>query len=349
MLTTRLHVRPEEELSWSLAVETELTVRELEQVIQRSAGFFRYHVGGRSHSVEPRKTVTAGYLCRSWCELRVTYRASGDSYIDWSSVSETPTIGWISDLEGPGSGSDGGSTVIAQCASCRLVIKAPWKRQRNRQVVELLCTRDRDCTTKTLSISTPWTRFVLFCSNHGHDQGLPPNVWRVAKLWRIHQEAGKVNMSLRAMGLFILGEIKKCAEVVYKDKQTKAQTNHCLNEMGQWDYLYRDPSEKKHKRNSDIPTIGREKVMEMLTLLGLEELLPSPNVVHRLHSLRPLTECSETMEKGLRASEAQEAYTILRQLSQLAITQPASLNLRPDKLQRSALANHIQQQIAKLS
>ena len=80
-----------------------------------------------------------------------------------------------------------------------------------------------------------------------------------------------------------------------------------------------------------------------------------PNVVHRLHSLRPLTETSEAtviafvMDIGFRAVEAQEAYSLMKSLSQCAITQLASFNVRPDKLQRSALANHIQQQIAKLS
>ena len=39
----------------------------------------------------------------------------------------------------------------------------------------------------------------------------------------------------------------------------------------------------------------------------------------------------------------------MRTLSQCAITQLASFSVRPDKLQRSALANDIQQQIAKLS
>ena len=78
-------------------------------------------------------------------------------------------------------------------------------------------------------------------------------------------------------------------------------------------------------------------------------------MLHRFHSLRPLTETSDTpviafiMDIGLRMEAAQEAYTILRSLSQLSVTQTVSMNMRPDKLQRSTLANHIQLQIAKLS
>ena len=54
------------------------------------------------------------------------------------------------------------------------------------------------------------------------------------------------------------------------------------------------------------------------------------------------------MDVGLRAAE-QEAYTLLRALCQLSVTQTMSFNVRPDKLQRSALANYMQQQIGSVS
>ena len=55
------------------------------------------------------------------------------------------------------------------------------------------------------------------------------------------------------------------------------------------------------------------------------------------------------LDIGLHAAEAHKPYTLLKSFNQCAITQLASFNVCPDKLQRSALANHIQQQIAKLS
>ena len=105
--------------------------------------------------------------------------------------------------------------------------------------------------------------------------------------------------------------------------------------------------------NADAEPVERAQVIKNID--RLLQLLPRNNVLHRFHSLRPLTETSDApviafiMDVGLRAESAQEAYTLLRTLCQLSVTQTVSMNLRPDKLQRSSLANHIQAQLAKLS
>ena len=120
-----------------------------------------------------------------------------------------------------------------------------------------------------------------------------------------------------------------------------------------WKYLTWNAQTKKHMVNTEVDPMSHDKVMEAIE--RLLELLPTGNVVHRLHSLRPLTETCEApvvafvLDIGLRAPEAQEAYVLVKSLCQLAVTQTASLNIRPDRLQRSALANHVQLQIAKLS
>ena len=58
-----------------------------------------------------------------------------------------------------------------------------------RQVISALCKlclRHEDA----LNLHSLDTRLVLFCSNH--EQGLPSQLWKVAKQWKTHKEAGKV-------------------------------------------------------------------------------------------------------------------------------------------------------------
>ena len=121
----------------------------------------------------------------------------------------------------------------------------------------------------------------------------------------------------------------------------------------QWSYLLWDAQAKKHMFNADAEPMEHAQVIKNID--RLHRLLPQDNVLHRFHSLRPLTEASDApviafiMDVGLRAEAAQEAYTLLRTMCQLSVAQTVSMNLRPDKLQRSTLANHIQAQLAKLS
>ena len=79
-----------------------------------------------------------------------------------------------------------------------------------RQVISALCKlclRHEDA----LNLHSLDTRLVLFCSNH--EQGLPSQLWKVAKQWKTHKEAGKVNMSLQVtMAMYILGQIKQRAD-----------------------------------------------------------------------------------------------------------------------------------------
>ena len=48
-------------------------------------------------------------------------------------------------------------------------------------------------STDALNLHSLDTRLILFCSNHA--QGIPTQLWRVAKQRKTHKEAGKVNMS----------------------------------------------------------------------------------------------------------------------------------------------------------
>ena len=157
------------------------------------------------------------------------------------------------------------------------------------------------------------------------------------------------------MAMYILSQIKQRAEALHLRAQTEElqEPESLWMTKNQWSYLSWDAQAKKHIYNADAEPMEHEQVIK--TIDCLHQLLPLGNVLHRFHSLRPLTETSEApviafiMDVGLRAEAAQEAYTLLRSLSQLSVTQTVSMNLRPDKLQRSALANHIQTQIAKLS
>ena len=84
--------------------------------------------------------------------------------------------------------------------------------------------------------------------------------------------------------------------------------------------------------NADAEPVERAQVIKNID--RLLQLLPRNNVLHRFHSLRPLTETSDApviafiMDVGLRAESAQEAYTLLRTLCQLSVTQTVSMNLR---------------------
>ena len=223
-----------------------------------------------------------------------------------------------------------------------------------RQVVTALC---RLCLRHEDSINIPNldTRLVLFCANY--EDGLPSQLWRVAKRWKLNREANKVTMSLRVtMGMYILGQVKQGAKALYEKAQTSSlepQQSIWFSQDRVWNYLTWNAQTKKHTVNTEVDPMSHDKVMEAIE--RLLELLPTGNVVHRLHSLRPFTETCEApvvafvLDIGLRAPEAQEAYVLVKSLCQLAVTQTASLNIRPDRLQRSALANHVQLQIAKLS
>ena len=222
-----------------------------------------------------------------------------------------------------------------------------------RQVIAALCKlclRHEDA----LNLHSLDTRLVLFCSNH--EQGLPSQLWKVAKQWKTHKEAGKVHMSLRVtMAMYILGQIRQRAEALHLRAQTEdlEEPESTWLTKNQWSYLLWDAQAKKHMFNADAEPVEHAQVIKNID--RLLQLLPRDNVLHRFHSLRPLTETSDApviafiMDVGLRAESAQEAYTLLRTLCQLSVTQTVSMNLRPDKLQRSSLANHIQAQLAKLS
>ncbi|CAE7255404.1 Eci1 [Symbiodinium sp. CCMP2592] len=211
------------------------------------------------------------------------------------------------------------------------------------QVVASLCRlilRHEDA----LALQALDTRFVIFCSNH--DQALPSKLWKLAKVWREKKEKQLVNMSLRVtIGLFMIGEVIRKAEEGMANSREEMVQSLWITEEGSWNYLLWDSESKSHKVDASKDPIAHSLILK--DLRRLEELLPAPNVLHRLHSLRPLTETSEApviafvLDIGLRAAEAQEAYTLLRSLSQCAITQVTSFNIRPDKLQRSALANHV--------
>ena len=61
-----------------------------------------------------------------------------------------------------------------------------------------------------------------------------------------------------------------------------------MNEQDCWKYLLWDAETKQCKANKEIPPLSHSRAMEHIK--RLQELFPQPNVVHRLHSLRPLTE-----------------------------------------------------------
>ena len=89
-----------------------------------------------------------------------------------------------------------------------------------RQVVSdlcKLCLRHEDA----LNLHSLDTRLILFCSNH--EQGLPSQLWKVAKHWKTHKEAGKVSMSLRVtMAMHILSQIKQQACIfVHRQKSSR--------------------------------------------------------------------------------------------------------------------------------
>ena len=92
----------------------------------------------------------------------------------------------------------------------------------------------------------------------------------------------------------------------------------------QWSYLLWDAQAKKHMFNADAEPMEHAQVIKNID--RLHRLLPQDNVLHRFHSLRPLTEASDApviafiMDVGLRAEAAQEAYTLLRTVCQLSVT-----------------------------
>ena len=134
------------------------------------------------------------------------------------------------------------------------------------------------------------TRFVIFCSNH--EQGLPGKLWKVAKIWRDKKEKQQVTMSLRVtMGMYIVGEVIKRAEECLANSKEEMIQNLWLTEQESWNYLLWDSNAKTHKIDASKDPLPHRQALQ--DLHRLEELLPLPNVVHRLHSLRPLTETSE--------------------------------------------------------
>ncbi|CAE7564681.1 Pol [Symbiodinium sp. CCMP2592] len=212
------------------------------------------------------------------------------------------------------------------------------------QVVASLCRlilRHEDA----LALQALDTRFVLFCSNH--DQALPSKLWKLTSQSLARKEGEAAGQHVIEGDYGTLHDRGGDPESGRRNGQVPGgDGSESLDHRGrQLELSAWDSESKSHKVDASKDPIAHSLILK--DLRRLEELLPTPNVLHRLHSLRPLTETSEApviafvMDIGLRAAEAQEAYTILKSLSQCAITQVASFNIRPDKLQRSALANHV--------
>ena len=136
-------------------------------------------------------------------------------------------------------------------------------------------------STLGLNLHSLDTRFVLFCSNH--PQGLTAQLWKVAKQWKTHREAGKVHMSLRVtVAMFILGQIKQQAEALRLKAQSEELVDSEALWLKAWSYLSWDTQSKQNVRNEEATPVDHGTML--LQLNRLLTLIPQDNVLHRFHS-----------------------------------------------------------------
>ena len=102
---------------------------------------------------------------------------------------------------------------------------------------------------------------------------------------------------------------------------------------------------KCHEVDPDGVPLPTEEVTK--GLMDLIVLAKTPLVINRFHATRPLAQEYESqvlpmmLDVGLRLKEADKMWEILRSMSRSAIWVAAGLYMRPDRLQRGALAQRI--------
>eukprot|EP00439_Symbiodinium_sp_Y106_P014883 s9371_g2.t1 len=106
-----------------------------------------------------------------------------------------------------------------------------------------------------------------------------------------------------------------------------------------------DQEQRRHVQDDQVKPLKVEEVKEALDTLILK--VKEPLVVARYHATRPLSEQYQSptlamlLEVGLRTDAAHETWKLLRKLSQSAAWVAAGAFIRPEKIQRSPLAQKL--------
>ena len=109
-----------------------------------------------------------------------------------------------------------------------------------------------------------------------------------------------------------------------------------------WDW---DQEQRRHVQDDQVKPLKVDEVKEALDTLILK--VKEPLVVARYHATRPLSEQYQSptltmlLEVGLRTDAAHETWKLLRKLSQSAAWVAAGAFIRPEKIQRSPLAQKL--------
>eukprot|EP00439_Symbiodinium_sp_Y106_P080231 s445_g19.t1 len=120
-------------------------------------------------------------------------------------------------------------------------------------------------------------------SEESGDDRLTAQLWKVAKQWKTHREAGKVHMSLRVtVAMFILGQIKQQAEALRLKAQSEELVDSEALWLKAWSYLSWDTQSKQNVRNEEATPVDHGTML--LQLNRLLTLIPQDNVLHRFHS-----------------------------------------------------------------
>ena len=192
------------------------------------------------------------------------------------------------------------------------------------------------------------TRLVLFCSNH--EQGLPSQLWKVAKQWKTHKESLRVTMAM-----YILGQIRQRAEALHLRAQTEdleePESTHVADQESVELPALGRPGEETHVqcgRRAGGACAGDQEHRPPAPAPSPKQCvapLPFPPTSHR-----DLGCTGDRIHHG-RWPEGRVRTGGLHTPphSVPAVGDTDCVNEPPDKLQRSSLANHIQAQLAKLS
>ena len=116
-----------------------------------------------------------------------------------------------------------------------------------------------------------------------------------------------------------------------------------------WAYLKWDSA--KQAQVVDESRDGHPQAKVMSTLAAIDALIAIPDTLQRFHPTRPLAaEMSGTvlpfsLQTGMRTDEVDRLNNYLRELSSNACTQLIAMGMRPERAQRSALAQLIAKQL----
>ena len=221
--------------------------------------------------------------------------------------------------------------------------------------IQRLLLRHEDC----LSLIKAEYGFVMFFRIDVPCSVIKP-LFAAQKQWRDTKASDPTSLSKpmrTTLMACLVKELRQRVEKLQNPDQKDSQSN--LVKMGWlkaaqgedpcWSFLRLDSVKKAQVVDESREGLPHAKVVS--TLAAIDALISIPDTLQRFHPTRPLVaEMSGTvlpfcLQTGMRTDEADRLNTYLRELSHNACTQLIAMSMRPERAQRSALAQLIAKQL----